>query len=274
MKLIFGILGALVIVYATILCLFYVFQRSLMYPGATFSKIKTAQEAPAPFQNFDIQTQDGLALRGWYKPAVPGYPTIVYYHGNGDNLPATLHYHDLMTDKGVGVLLTTYRGYSGLRGSPSEQNNYSDAQAFIDALMQRGIAEKNIIIYGFSLGTGIATEMATRYPNAKALVLGAPYTTMPNVAAFHYKFLPVQWLLKDRYDTLSKTDKIAMPVFIINGMEDEIVPASHGEALAKAFKAHNTDVTFVQLHGRHVDFFFDHGGDKEIAKWVLSRFAQ
>lgn len=272
MKLIFGVFASLLIVYVVLIGLFYVFQRSLMYPGHTFSQFKAMPEAAAPFRNFDITTKDGLALRGWYKEAEKGKPILVYFHGNGDNLPATLHYHDLMTDKGLGVLLTTYPGYSGMGGKPSETANYTAAQGFIDALIQSGVNEKDIIIYGFSLGTGIATEMATRFPNAKALVLGAPYSTMPNVAAFHYRFLPVQHLLLDRYDTLSKITKLDMPILIINGTEDEIVPALQGKELADALKG--KDVTFVQTKGRHVDFFFDHGGDKEIAKWVLGRGAE
>lgn len=269
MEIIFRLLVYAIAIYISFACLLYLFQRSLLYPGATFNQFTGAPEAPEPFENFDIKTKDALTLRGWYKKAAPNRPTLVYFHGNADNLPSTLHYHDLITDKGLGVLLTTYRGYSGMKGRPSEQNNYDDAQKFLEALIKSGIQESDIILYGFSLGTGIAAEMATRFPDAKALVLGAPYTNMVNVAAFHYPFLPVNLILKDRYDTLSKMEKISMPVLIANGAQDEIIPASHGKALASALKG--KDITFLQTNGRHVNFFFDYGGDKLIADWVLSR---
>lgn len=270
---IFKILASALFLYALMALLFYAFQRSLMYPGATFSKIETPPNAVAPYENFEITSPDNVTLRGWYLPAAKGMPTLVYFHGNGDNLASTANYHHLMTDKGFGILLTTYRGYSGGTGKPTEQNNYNDSELFIRTLIERGVPEEKLVLYGFSLGTGIATEMALRFPKAHALVLGAPYSTMTDVASYHYKYLPVKWMLKDRYETLPKLHNISMPVLIVNGTEDEIVPPEQGKRLADLLKAEGKDVTFKQMQGRHVNFFFDYGGDREIANWVLSRSA-
>lgn len=255
--------------YVLVVACLYIFQRQLIFQTLANGPIVQQPDAPAPFVNVDVITPDGIALRGWHKKAQPNFPTIIYFHGNADNLEKTLHYHDLLTDKGFGLLLTSYRGYSGNKGHPSEKGVYEDAQTFMDAIIKSGVKEDDIIIYGFSLGTGVASEMATRYPRAKALVLGAPFTSLSDAASPKYPYVPVSYLIRDKFDNLSKIKNVAMPTLIVNGTDDEVFSHELGERLAKA--ASKDLVTFEQYPGTHVGFFFDHGGDQAIARW-LSRF--
>lgn len=256
-------------VYLLVLAGLYVFQRQMIFLTTVGGIITTPPDAPQPFENFDTVTMDGIDLRGWYKKAAPGFATIVYFHGNADNLGKTLHYHDLLVNKGFGLLLTSYRGYSGHKGRPSEEGLYKDAQAYIDALIASGVPEKDIVIYGFSLGSGVAAEMALCFPNAKALVLGAPFTTLADAAAYKYPYIPVGLLMQDKFDNLSKIKNVTMPTLVVNGLDDEVFPTVLGKTLADAGPV--ALVTFQQKPGTHVGFFFDHGGDVAIAEW-LSRF--
>lgn len=256
-------------VYLAVIGGLYLMQRQMIYLTTMGGIITAPPEAPAPFVNFDAQTPDGIKLRGWHKKAQPGFPTIVYFHGNADNLGKTLHYHDLLVNQGFGLLLTSYRGYSGHKGAPTEEGLYADAQSYIDALIASGVPETGIVLYGFSLGSGVAAEMAQRYPNAKALILGAPFTTLADAAAHKYPYIPVGLLMHDEFDNLSKIKTVAMPTLIVNGLDDEVFPTALGKTLADAGPVALT--SFAQFPGTHTGFFFDHGGDRAIAEW-LSRF--
>lgn len=258
---------ALVLLYVMVTGLLWVFQGSLIYPARA---VDIPAEAPAPFYDFYVTTDDGIKLRGWYKPAAPHMPTIVYFHGNGDNLPATLYYHTLLLKHGFGLLLTSYRGYSNNEGTPTETGLYKDGDAFINALQEAGVAQKDLIIYGFSLGAGVATEMAVRHP-PKALVLAAPFSSMTSAAQSRYPFVPVSLLLRDRYDNIGKIGQIKAPVLIVNGRDDDVFPWEEGKRLAAA--ANPEFLTFKSTPGTHAGFFFDHGGDEIIADWLIDQAA-
>lgn len=263
------ILLAGIVAYGLLVGVMWYFQRSFIYqPYAKTVMLKQA-DAKAPYRNLDVTTSDGIVLRGWYRPADKGMPTIVYFHGNADNLPATVDYHDLLTDQGFGLLLTSYRGYSGNKGTPTEENLYKDANAFIEGLFAQGVDPDDLIIYGYSLGTGVATEMATRY-KPKALVLGSPFSSLAAAAAPHYPYLPVKWLLEDKFDNAAKIGRIDAPILIINGRDDRVFPSREGDIVAAA--ALPGRVTYQSFKGGHVDHFFDHGGDRFVAQWLGERF--
>ncbi len=265
MKFLYALLG-LAALYLAIIALLYFRQTSLIYPAG---KVDMPDQAPAPFTNFDVTSSDGNALRGWYAPAKPNMPTIVYFHGNADNVPLSVKYHDLLLPHGFGVLLTSYRGYANNKGTPSEAGLYADASAFINALIKSGVPQKDIIIYGASLGSGVATEMAVRYP-PKALVLACPFSTIGDAGAERYPFIPVKWLMHDKYDNLHKISQISAPILIANGRNDQVFSWKEGAKLAAA--ADPKLVTFKQFDGGHISFFFDGGGDQFIADW-LNQFA-
>ena len=207
----------------------YVFQRRLTY----FPDISPPDLA-APFETVSYVTQDGLAMTSWYAPPVePGAAVIVYFHGNGGHAGYRADKLSPYLDIGLGVLLVGYRGYGGNPGSPSEAGLYSDAEAAITWLATESITTDRIVLYGESLGTGVAVEMATR--NAvKAIVLEAPFTSLADAGARAYPFLPVRWLARDRYETIAKIGAVSAPVMVVHGETDQLVPADMGRAVLAA----------------------------------------
>ena len=125
-----------------------------------------------------------------------------------------------------------YRGF-GNPGAPSEQGLYNDARAALGELHKRGVPDKAIVLYGESMGTGVATQMATEI-NAAALILESPYTSVPDVGADRYPVVPVRWILRDRYDSLSKISSVHMPLLLLHGEQDQVVPVRFGKQLFAA----------------------------------------
>lgn len=142
------------------MAIFFVTQRSLLYyPNHSYVPLSEAH-ANRSFQEISARTSDGLELRGWYAPATTKPFTIVFFHGNADYLSATAQIADPYVAAGYGVLLTEYQGYSGLRGNPTETGLYNDGRAYIHELTRRGVESSHVILYGHSLGTGVAVQMA------------------------------------------------------------------------------------------------------------------
>ncbi len=137
--------------------------------------------------------------------------------------------------QGYGFLLLGYRGFGGNPGTPSERGLYRDARAGVAWLENNGYPLKRIVFYGHSLGTGIAVEMAVEYP-VYAVVLEAPYTTLPDTVTMSMPLVQSRWFMKDRYDNLAKIGKIKIPLMIIQGTQDEVIPWAQGKALFKAAK--------------------------------------
>jgi fermentation-respiration switch protein FrsA (DUF1100 family) len=153
---------------------------------------------------------------------------------------------------GYGFLLTEYRGYSGLPGDPTESGLYNDARAYLQALRRRGVDSRSVILYGHSLGTGVAVQMASEDRTA-GLMLLAPYLSIPKVAQISLPFLPSSILALDRFDNETKINRIHSPVLIGNGSEDAIVPPSQG---AKLYSLANEPKEFHSLPGLgHNDAF-------------------
>lgn len=240
------LLLTIVTLYLCFTAALYLFQRPLTYPAPQI-RYTPAQMGRNDVEIVHATTADGLQLEGWYRPAKhKGKPTIVLFHGNADYHENAMHWMQPHLDQGFGVLATEYRGYSGNPGSPSEQGLYNDARAWIEFLKSRGVAVSSMILYGQSIGTGVATQMATEFPDARALILYAPFTSLPDVAKTRYWFVPVDLLMKDRYASLSKISSIHMPVFIINGLADTLVPPAMGKAL---YDAANEPKELVQVPG-------------------------
>lgn len=220
------------IIYVMLVGAMIVFQRSLIYiPDKTnYSQVDVGVSA---YTNIDVTTADGLKLHGWYSAPQPGKATIIMFHGNAgsfqwrapDFLPAI--------KQGYGVMLAEYRGYGGNPGSPSEAGLYSDAEAFLKyAEGDLKLPANKIVLYGESLGTGVAADMAAKHPELGGLVLESPYTTIPAIASFHYPFIPfASVLVRDKYDTESKIEKIKIPTLVFVGDADVIVPPTMGPAL-------------------------------------------
>jgi uncharacterized protein len=207
----------------------YLFQRSLLYPANPYRPLPAELRVPE-LQVVTLRTKDGLDLVGWYGAPRDNRPTIVSFHGNGDFIGGHAALARLLLDHGYGVLLTSYRGYSGNPGAPTEDGLYEDGRAAMDFLEARGA---RIVVHGFSLGSGVAVQLASER-QVSGVILEAPFTAAVDVAASAYPFVPVHLLMHDRFDSLAKIGAIGAPVLVTYGTHDEIVPSAQVERLYAA----------------------------------------
>jgi fermentation-respiration switch protein FrsA (DUF1100 family) len=249
--LVFFIFGV-VALYIVLVAVFYTAQRKFLYfPTRSYVPLSAANANPA-LKEVTVRTTDGIELKSWYAPATSQPFTIVFFHGNADSLYGAAPVADPYIAAGYGFLLTEYRGYSGLAGTPTEAGLYDDARANLNWLLAHGVESRHIILFGQSLGSGVATEMATEF-QVGGLMLLAPYLSIPEVARVHYSFFPASYLTLDRFDNKKKIGKIHVPVLIASGAEDEVIPPSQGREL---YSLANRPREFRSLPGRgHNDAF-------------------
>ena len=198
--------------------LLWVFQRNLIYLPA-----QPVPDAPARLEQVTLETEDGLRLDGWLVPADDPRGVVVVFNGNAGNRSNRVPLGEALAREGLTVLLTDYRGYGGNPGSPTEEGLAADARAALDFARER-FASTPLVYFGESLGAGVAIGLATEEPPA-ALVLRSPFTSLPDIAAVHYRWLPASVLLRDRYPNLDRISTIETPVMVIAGDDDRIVPA-------------------------------------------------
>ncbi len=267
MKKTMAILGSVIFIYALVLGLVYLNQRNMIYfrhadrPSLAELQIKDVQE-------ISVKTEDGLTLNAWYKPAkTPMMPTIIRFHGNASNVQWNMEAMIPYIERGYGALSAEYRGYSGNPGAPTEEGLYKDAHAYMQWLQSQGILTNNIIVYGESVGTGPAVQMAVDYPGLNRLILQTPFTSLTDTAAAHYPFFPVRLLMKDRYDNLSKIKTIKTPLIIVHGTKDSIVPYAQGKALFDAAPEPKSLITIQG--GDHNDL-----GSYNVSEKILSALSE
>lgn len=233
--------------YALVAMLAWTLQDRLIYPASQ------QRFAPGPgYREVMLDTADGLALRAFARAAEAGKPTVVYFDGNGGTLGGAMVANQAFADAGYGVLLVNYRGYGGNPGAPSEAGFYRDGRAAMEWLADHDVPPSDTIIAANSIGGGTAVQMATEYP-VRGLMLVAPFTSLPDRASEIAPWLPVRWLLRDRYDNAAKLPELAMPILIQHGTADDVVPLAHGRALAQL----NPKVTFERFEaaGHELAFF-------------------
>ncbi len=207
-------------------------QRFLMY-FPDHSSFNPSVWGLSAFQPLRVTTQDGLTLTSWYSPSRDGNKaTVVFMQGNAGHAGHRNYKVLPWVSAGYGVVLTGYRGFNN-PGSPTEQGLYRDARAVLDEMKSRGVAGQALIIYGESIGTGVAVQMAMEYP-AAGLILESPYTSTTDVGAWRYPFLPVHYLMWDRFESLQKIGSVHIPLFLAHGEDDRTVPAKFGKALFAA----------------------------------------
>ncbi len=189
-----------VVFYAVAIAVMYFAQRRFIYfPDPTRTTPRAA--GLANVLERIIATPDGEKIVAWYGKAAPGQPTLLYFHGNGGALEVRAERIAKYLDRGRGLFMMSYRGYSGSTGSPSEAANVADAKLAYEALIEDGVSPDDIILYGESLGTGVAIEVAAEKKVA-GVILDSPFTSIVERAAQLYPWLPVRLLLQDRYDSI------------------------------------------------------------------------
>lgn len=220
------------LIYLVFICSLGMMQKHLMYfPDA--ARFIPSEWALKELEPIVTHTADGLSITSWYRPAqaVMKY-TVVFFQGNAGHLGYRNYKIRPWLDAGYGVVMVGYRGF-GNAGSPSEEGFYNDSRSVIDELNRRGIKDKAMVFYGESLGTGVATQMATEHDVA-GLILESPYTSVPDVGANRYPMVPVHLLLLDTYNSLEKIKDVHAPLLLLHGELDQVVPIRFGKQLFAA----------------------------------------
>ena len=217
------------IIYIFILISTYFFQRNLLYhPG---ENNYFGDRLIVPVEKIKIKTNDNIELISWYhNKNVSKYKTILFLHGNAGSLENRIHKINHFGDMEVNFLIVAWRGFNGNKGKPTEKGLYEDARSALRWLKNKGVTEDNIIIYGESLGTGIAVEVA-QDKKVAGIILESPFTSMIDVGKKKYPFLPIKFLLKDKYESKKKIKNIKSPILIMHGKVDKIVPFYMGQQM-------------------------------------------
>ena len=216
----------------------WAFQRQLIYLPDTTPVGEAARAVPSA-EDVTFRTEDGLELGAWLVPAAPGADrgwAVLLLPGNGGSRLGRVGLAALLREAGFTVLLVDYRGYGGNPGEPSEEGLAKDADAAAAFLDTRGFPADRTIYFGESLGTGVAAALATRRPPA-GMVLRSPFTELAAVGAHHYPWLPVRLLLRDRFPVVEHVRESDVPLVVIRGSEDDVVPTSLSAEVAAAAAA-------------------------------------
>jgi alpha-beta hydrolase superfamily lysophospholipase len=211
---------------------------------------------PSGARWLEVPSKDGASVHAAFFPPPTGEArTAVIFHGNGETISNGVGLAEDLHARGLGALLFEYRGYGVSKdsGPPSERGIYDDAERALDSLAASGIGPSRVALVGFSLGTGVAAEMAHRGRGA-SLTLVSPYTSMVAMGELFVPWLPVAWLLPDKFDTLSKAPAIKVPTLVAHGDADEVVPFEMGRRVATAVEG----ATWMPFPGGHHADLFSH----------------
>jgi len=249
-------LSALKIVVAVYvgLCILLFFRQSHMVYFPLAKVLATPADAGLAYERISLVTSDGVRLAGWYVPCENARGTVIICHGNGGNIGDRLHPIGLFHELGLNVLIFDYRGYGESAGKPSEEGTYLDAQAAWQYLIEkRNTPPDKIVVFGRSLGGAVAADLAGRVARAAftapaALILEATFTSIPDMGARIYPWLPIRLLCRYRYNTLARLERMRCPVLIAHSRDDEMIPFEHGR---KLFAAARAPKTFFELTGDH-----------------------
>lgn len=259
------LLAVVAAVYLGLLALVFVIQRQFIYvPDARRADLATVG-AVELMEAVELTAADGMRTVSWFRPpAGAAQPMLVLFHGNAGNIGDRLYKVATFVQEGWGVLLVGYRGYGGNAGKPTEAGLYADARAALRFLQERGLTPDRLVLYGESLGSAVAVEMALE-TKARALILEAPFTSIGDMAQRRFPYFPARWLVLDRFDSLSKIGRVGMPVLVLHGANDPITPAAFGRRVFEA--AAEPKALRVFPDAGHVDLF-EHGADQAVVAFV------
>ncbi|SAL03561.1 alpha/beta hydrolase [Caballeronia ptereochthonis] len=254
---------AIALIYAIALAGLYWLQGRLVYPLEQIQALKNA-DLEEHTNAVRIKTEDGLELTVRYRAAPKKTtPTIILFHGNGEDLTQRGHIALEMIEAGYGVLLAEYRGYGRNPGKPHEAGLYADARAAYAYASTRSNA---IVLHGYSLGSGVAVQLASE-ARIEALILEAPFTSIVDVAAKRFPLFPVRTLARDRYENLAKIGSVTAPLLIYGGTADGVIPPAHFQRLFDAARG-NKRLALIE-DADHLDVWTT-GGREHVMQFLAS----
>jgi fermentation-respiration switch protein FrsA (DUF1100 family) len=241
----------------------FVNQRAMLFPIPPVGRTAPADAGLAEAEEQVLSTADGEHVIVWHVPARPGHKVVLFFPGNGDFLAGRVARFKAIVADGTGLVALSYRGYAGSSGRPGEQGLLMDAEATY-AFATARYAANQIVPWGFSLGTGVATALAAGHPVA-ALILEAPYTSTADVAGALLRIVPVRLLMRDQFRSDRRIAAVKVPLLVMHGTDDPVIPIAFGERL---FALAGEPKQFVRLPGGGHDDLDDFGAAKIARQFI------
>lgn len=273
-------------IYSTILGLVYFNQHALQYFPDTrsYRESGTGHYAPASLRDTRFSTKDGTILNGFYKVPEDGQPMVLYFHGNGGAYWQNIDFYSPFVDAGYGIAAYSYRGYGGSGGKISEATAISDGLELLQWVVLNN-PDVPIVVYGVSLGAGVAVGVLSDvYTDADdalkaarkavmAVIFEAPFSSAVSVGQAAYWYLPVKWLMKDRYYSTTRVVNIEVPMFIIHGTNDTTISNDESLKLMKAAKLAGRRIERKLLQGAGHNNLYSFGAFKEIDRFIQNQLS-
>jgi uncharacterized protein len=234
-------------------------QREFLFPIPPVGRTSPQAAGFPQAEEHLLTSADGEKVIVWHVPAKPGHPVVLFFHGNGDSLAGLVgRFRGIIAD-GTGLVALSYRGYAGSSGQPSETGLLLDAAAAYAFTAARYKTDQ-IVVWGFSLGTGVAVALAADHPVGR-LILEAPYTSIADVASLLslFRLVPVRWLIRDQFRSDQRIARVTVPLLIMHGSRDAVIPIALGERM---FALAHRPKQFVRFDGGGHDDL-DHYGALE-----------
>jgi uncharacterized protein len=221
-------------------------QREFLFPIPPIGRTSPQAAGFPQAEEHVLTSADGEKVIVWHVPAKPGHPVVLFFHGNGDTLAGLVGRFRGITADGTGVVALSYRGYAGSSGHPSEPGLLQDAAAAYAFTAARYKADQTVV-WGFSLGTGVAVALAADHPVGR-LILEAPYTSTADVASSIWLFraVPIRWLMRDQFRSDERIARVTVPLLIMHGSRDAVIPIALGERM---FALAHEPKQFVRFEG-------------------------
>jgi fermentation-respiration switch protein FrsA (DUF1100 family) len=259
------LIGLALLGYLGLIAVLYVAQRALLFPIPQTGRAQPASVGFSQAEEHVLTTADGEKVIVWHVPAQSGHPVVMFFPGNGDFLAGRVDRFRALISDGTGLVALSYRGYAGSTGHPSERGLLLDAAAAYAFTAARYRADQ-IVLWGFSLGTGVAVALAAERPIGQ-LVLEAPYTSTVDVAASQFRIVPVRWLMKDQFRSDQRIQGVTAPLLIMHGGRDPAISITFGEQLFALAHEPKQFVRFAEGGHENLDAY----GATETVRQFISR---
>jgi len=247
-KIVLQFITLIILVYLFVLVFLFFYQRNLLYHPNENNY--SGNQLNFEIEKVNIKTSDNIELLGWFhKKDLEKFKTIIFFHGNAGTLENRIYKLNRLKDLEVNFLIIAWRGFSGNKGKPTEKGLYEDGESAVQWIKSYGVKSENIILYGESLGTGIATEIAQN-KNFAGVILETPFTSMGDAAKKFYPYIPVKLLLRDKYENIKKIKNIKSPILVMHGEIDQIVPFSMGQKIYQ--EANNPKYSYFTKNDDHM----------------------